>query len=79
MGHTDNVPISSPKYASNWELSVYRGLYVLAYFIDEKKIPPERFSVGGYGDSRPFNPNTTARNRASNRRVEIIFRPIREG
>ncbi|RLB27533.1 MAG: hypothetical protein DRH11_18530, partial [Deltaproteobacteria bacterium] len=52
MGHTDNIPFRSRLYDSNWELSAYRALAVLQYFIKEKGLPPERFSVGGYGPLR---------------------------
>ncbi len=78
MGNTDNIPIRSKIYSSNWELSAYRGLSVLNYFLNQKGLPPSRFSVGGYGSSRPLSPNTSADNRAQNRRVEIIFRHIKE-
>jgi len=79
MGHTDNIPVQSELYESNWELSAHRGLSVLDYLLKVKKLPPKRFSVGGYGPSRPMNPNDTPKNRALNRRVEIIFRHLREG
>jgi len=76
MGHTDNIPIRSRLYGSNWELSLYRGLSVLEYFLSEKGLPPSRFSVGGYGASRPLHPNDTLQKRALNRRVEIIFKHL---
>lgn len=78
MGMTDNTPIKSKIYPSNWELSVYRGLSVLDYFLKEKKLSPSRFSVGGYGDSKPLYPNNTPENRSQNRRVEIIFKHLKE-
>lgn len=78
MGNTDNTPIKSDAYASNWELSVYRGLAVLEYFIDQKKINPGRFFVGGYGSTRPLHSNEDPRKRALNRRVEIIFQNFKE-
>ena len=78
MGHTDDIPINNKLYQSNWELSSYRGLSVLWYFIKEKGLSPSRFSVGGYGPSRPLYPNHTPENRALNRRVEIIFRHLQE-
>lgn len=74
VGHTDNVPVYNGKYHSNWELSFFRSLSLLKYFLRESGIPPERFGVGGAGDSQPRFPNTTAENRKKNRRVEIIFR-----
>lgn len=73
MGHTDNVPIRSKRYRSNWELSMYRALAVQKYLI-EKGIAPKRFGVGGYGDTRPQLPNDTKEGRDKNRRVEIILR-----
>jgi len=76
MGHTDNIPIRSRLYGSNWELSLYRGLSVLEYFLREKGLSPSRFSVGGYGASRPLHPNDTPQKRALNRRVEIIFKHL---
>jgi len=79
MGHTDNIPIKNERYDSNWELSASRGLSVLDYFLRERDLPPSRFKVGGYGASRPLFPNNTAKNRAKNRRVEIIFKHIGEG
>ena len=78
MGQTDNTPVKSEIYRSNWELSVYRGISVLDYFLKKKGLSPSRFSVGGYGSSRPLFPNTTQKNRSLNRRVEIIFKHIRE-
>jgi chemotaxis protein MotB len=78
MGHTDNVPVNSPLYGSNWELSLYRGLSVLQYLLKKEGISPSRFSVGGYGPSRPLYPNDTAKHRALNRRVEIIFKHMQE-
>ena len=76
MGHTDNTPVHSELYESQWELSSYRGLSVLEYFLKEKGLSPSRFSVGGYGPSRPLYPNDTPKDRALNRRVEIIFKHL---
>lgn len=76
MGHTDNIPPHNKKYKSNWELSSCRGLTVLEYFLKVQELSPYRFSVGGYGASRPGRPNNTPENRALNRRVEIIFKHI---
>jgi len=75
-GHTDNIPIRSRLYGSNWDLSLHRGLSVLDYFLDKKGLSPSRFSVGGYGASRPLHPNDTPEKRALNRRVEIIFKHL---
>ena len=78
MGHSDNAPVKGEIYGSNWELSAYRGFSVLDYFLKKKGLLPSRFSVGGAGSSRPLYPNTNQKNRSLNRRVEIIFKNIRE-
>ena len=70
-GHTDNVPISTPRYPSNWELSVARSTSVLKYFINRHGIEPANLSVKGYADHKPLVANDTAEHRAQNRRVEI--------
>lgn len=72
-GHTDNVPIETPEFPSNWELSVARAVNVVRYFISEGGISPERLSAAGYADSKPVAPNTSEDGRAQNRRVEIIL------
>lgn len=72
-GHSDNVPISTPKFPSNWELSIARAVNVTKYLIEHANVSPLRLSAAGYGDSRPLLPNDTARNRAKNRRVEIVL------
>lgn len=71
-GHTDNVPIVSGAYESNWELSAARGLSVLTYLADTG-IDPERFAIVGYGEYRPVRPNDTAKNRQFNRRVNLVI------
>jgi len=70
-GHTDNVPINSEKYPSNWELSAVRASSVARVIIDRLQFPPERMVVTGYGQYRPWKPNTSDENRGLNRRVEI--------
>ncbi|MBF0320382.1 MAG: OmpA family protein, partial [Nitrospirae bacterium] len=70
-GHTDNSPIHSAAYPSNWELSTARATSVLRYFIGVKGIDPSRFYVKGNADSRPIAPNDTPLHRSQNRRVEI--------
>ncbi len=71
-GHTDDVPISTKQFPSNWELSAIRATTVLKYFI-KKGVQPERLTATGYGDIMPIVPNTTADNRAINRRVEFVL------
>lgn len=72
-GHTDNVPISSGRYESNWELSTSRAINVLKFFIEEKQINPTKFSATGYGEYRPLVENTTDENKSTNRRVDILI------
>jgi chemotaxis protein MotB len=71
-GHTDDRPIHTTRYPSNWELSMDRSVRVLKYFID-KGIPPSKLSAVGYGDVKPLCHNNTPENRAKNRRVEIVL------
>jgi len=73
VGHTDNVPIHSDKFPTNWELSAIRACEVARFLIEEMRIPAERFYVSGHSYHQPVNPNDTAKNRAANRRVEIII------
>lgn len=76
MGHADNSPIGDNKNNTNWELSISRGLSVLEYFLKQKQLAPERFSVGGYGASRPVYSGDSSEHQALNRRVEIIFKHL---
>ncbi len=70
-GHTDNVPIHSAKYPSNWELSSARALNVVQYMANKGDVDPSRMSAIGYGEYRPIAPNTTPENRKTNRRIEV--------
>ncbi|MGD9172698.1 MAG: flagellar motor protein MotB [Desulfobacterales bacterium] len=72
-GHTDNIPIKTTRFPSNWELSVARAVNVVKYFVEVGKIAPRRLSAVGYGESRPLVDNDTAANRMKNRRVEILL------
>jgi chemotaxis protein MotB len=71
-GHTCDLPIHSPQYPSNWELSTARATTVIRYFI-ALGLPGERFSAVGYGEYRPVVPNTSEANRRQNRRVDILI------
>ncbi|HUU49995.1 MAG TPA: OmpA family protein [Nitrospinota bacterium] len=71
-GHTDDVPINTPRYPSNWELSTGRASSVVRFFIEEENIPPQRLSAAGYAEYKPRFPQIPE-NRAKNRRVEIII------
>ncbi|MCD4795968.1 MAG: OmpA family protein [Candidatus Cloacimonetes bacterium] len=70
-GHTDNVPIISGDFASNWELSTTRALSVVKFFMDNYFFPPEQMQAMGYGEFKPLVPNDSTENRKKNRRVEI--------
>ncbi len=72
-GHTDDVPIFTEQYRSNWELSSARAVSVVHELIDEAGIAPKRVAVEGRADTRPLVPNDSAANRARNRRVEIML------
>ena len=74
-GHTDNVPISSSQYPSNWELSTDRATTVVRYLI-AKGVNRERLGAVGYADLHPLASNATAAGRARNRRVEIVLQRI---
>ena len=72
-GHTDNVPIHTARFPSNWELSIARAVSVVKYFAESGKINPQRLSAVGYGETRPLVPNDSPANRTRNRRVEIVL------
>lgn len=71
-GHTDNIPIKTARYRSNWELSTSRATSVVHELLSYNAISAERFVLEGYADTRPLLPNDSVTNRAQNRRVEII-------
>lgn len=71
-GHTDNTPIMSFVFPSNWELSSARSSSIIRHFIAQFKFMPGLFTAIGYGDTRPVADNKTPAGRAKNRRVEII-------
>lgn len=74
-GHTDNVPIKSDRFPSNWELSTSRACSVVRFF-EDAGIPSYRLRATGYGDTKPENPilgNSTSEARAQNRRIIIMF------
>ncbi len=71
-GHTDNIPIATPLFPSNWELSASRASYVVRFLIDQG-INAERLRAVGYADTRPIGENATAEGRAKNRRVTLVI------
>jgi chemotaxis protein MotB len=72
-GHTDDRPINTLQYPSNWELSSARATEVVRYFINNHSMPPDRISALGYGQYRPVRPNNSIENRATNRRVDVVI------
>lgn len=73
VGHTDNVPMYSERYASNWELSVAQASTVARFLIEDMGMNPNQFVISGYASYRPLVPNSNAGNRHKNRRVEVII------
>ncbi len=71
-GHTDNIPVKSPLYPSNWELSSARSSSIVRYLIQNLGFDKTKFSAVGYADSRPVAPNSTEEGKIKNRRVEIV-------
>ena len=71
-GHTDNVPIKTSQFPSNWELSTARATNIVRYLIDAHGVPPERISAIGYGEFRPIADNSTEEGRQKNRRVDVV-------
>lgn len=70
-GHTDNTPINTSEFPSNWELSAARALNIVKFFAYRCGIDPKRLSAVGYGEYHPVAPNDTPENRQKNRRIEI--------
>jgi chemotaxis protein MotB len=73
-GHTDDIPINTEQFRSNWDLSADRALSVAHELFKDPAIDAGRFMVVGFADTRPLAPNDNWKNRASNRRVEIVIR-----
>jgi chemotaxis protein MotB len=74
-GHTDNVPIHTEEFDSNWELSSARATHIARLFLDMKAMPAERISAAGYAEFHPVASNDTANGRAENRRVDLVVLP----
>ena len=71
-GHSDDVPITTSRFASNWDLSAARATEVIRFLLAQTAIAPARLSAAGYGEFRPLVPNDSADARARNRRVDIV-------
>lgn len=74
QGHTDNVPIKTSRYRSNWDLGAERAISVLLFLIENTNLPPSTFKASSLGEYHPIASNEDASGRALNRRVEILIR-----
>jgi chemotaxis protein MotB len=74
-GHTDNVPIHTAQFDSNWELSSARATHIARLFLNLKALPPNRISAAGFAEFHPVASNATAEGRAENRRVDLVVMP----
>ena len=75
-GHTDNVPIHSQRFPTNWELAGGRATRVVR-ILEERGVPPERLVAISRGETTPRASNATPEGRARNRRIEITLQPVR--
>jgi chemotaxis protein MotB len=73
VGHTDDLPINTEEFPSNWELSTARASKVARFFMNEMNMPGENFYISGHASYQPVKPNDNEIDRAANRRVEIII------
>ena len=76
VGHTDNIPIATSHFPSNWELSAARAGQAVRYMV-EQGVPADRLRAIGQADTVPLAPNSDAKGRSTNRRIEFVF-TIRE-
>ncbi len=72
-GHTDNIPISTSRFRSNWELSSSRAVSVIHQLAKEQELKDKHFEIAAYADTKPVDSNDTVSGRAKNRRVEIMM------
>jgi chemotaxis protein MotB len=72
-GHTDNVPIHTAQFASNWELSTSRATQLVKLLVEQQGIPADRLSAAGYAEFHPAASNDTAKGRQLNRRVDVVI------
>jgi chemotaxis protein MotB len=75
IGHTDNVPIRTIRFPSNWELSAARALAAVRFLTEQAGVDPRRVGAVGYGEYRPLADNATPEGRAQNRRIAIVVLP----
>ena len=77
-GHTDSVPINTPRFPSNWELSTSRATSIVHFALTHYHFEPTRLSAAGYGEFRPIASNKTPEGRSQNRRVDIVILSSKE-
>lgn len=75
-GHTDNRPIKTDQFPSNWELSTHRATSLVRYFVEKHHLDPARFAAAGYGEYLPLAANDDEAGRRLNRRVDIVIKPL---
>lgn len=75
-GHTDDIPMNTSEFTSNWELSVMRAVNFLKIMVKNDEVDPLLFSAKGYGEFHPIASNDTAEGRNKNRRVEVLIQPL---
>jgi chemotaxis protein MotB len=75
-GHTDNIPIHTTEFDSNWELSTARATRIARLFLELKAMPPARIAAAGYAEFHPVATNATPEGRAENRRVDVVVLPL---
>jgi chemotaxis protein MotB len=73
QGHTDNMPINTQLYPTNWELSTKRATNIVIYLVTECHLDPTKLTPTGNSEFRPIAPNDTETNRAKNRRIDIVI------
>jgi chemotaxis protein MotB len=71
-GHTDSIPIHTPRFRSNWELSAARSIAMMELLSQRFQVPVERMSIAGYAENAPTDTNETVEGRAHNRRVDLV-------
>ncbi len=78
-GYTDDVPVTTSRYSSNWELSLDRASNIMRIFLEKYDFSPVNISIAGYGQYRPLASNDTETGRKRNRRVDIVLLEERSG
>jgi chemotaxis protein MotB len=71
-GHTDSIPIHTPRFRSNWELSAARSIAMMELLNQKFGVRVARMSIAGYGENAPVDTNETAEGRSHNRRVDLV-------